>query len=178
MRKGFFIQNPFGVHFDRLDIWFFGYLVARSPNIQSSNDRLLDFFGIGNVNTSIFRHLKKCGDRYAIPMCRQTFIVLLVCIAGVILCILPTDPMKESSSCFLELACKSKPNFQPVGIAIRNIYSLLFDKRYDTLDLGSGVFACVGVCRWRIACVAVLCVRRDILPFFWWKSFHLLRYCI
>ena len=142
MRKGFFIQNPFGVHFDRLDIWFFGYLVrrTRSPNIQSSNFSHLDFLGIGNVNTSIFRHLKECGYRYAIPMCKQTFIVLLICIAGVILCVLPTDPMEESSSCFLELTCKSKPNFQPVGIAVRNIYSLLFDKRYDALDLGSGIF--------------------------------------
>ena len=142
MRKGFFIQNPFGVQFDRLDIWFFGYLVARtrSPNIQSSNDRLLDFFGIGNVNTSIFRHLKKCGDRYAIPMCRQTFIVLFVCITCLILGALSTDPMEEPSSCLLELTCKSKTNFQPVVIAVRNIYSLLFDKRYDALDLGSGIF--------------------------------------
>ena len=24
MWKGFFIQNPFGVHFNRLDIWFLG----------------------------------------------------------------------------------------------------------------------------------------------------------
>ena len=175
MWKGFFIQNPFGVHFDRLDIWFFGYLVARtrSPNIQSSNDRLLDFFGIRNVNTSIFRHLKKCGDSYTISMCSQAFVKLLVCITRIILCILPTNTVEESSSCLLELTGKSKPNLHPVGIAIRNIYSLLFDKRYDTLDFGLGVFACTGVCRLCIACVAVLWVRRDILPIFWWKSFHL-----
>ena len=119
------------------------------------------FFGIGNVNTSIFRHLKKCGDRYAIPMCRQTFIVLFVCITCLILGVLPTDTVKESPSCLLEFTCKSKPDFQPVVIAICNIYSLLFNKRKDTLYLGSGVFACVGVCRRCIACIAVRCVRNQ-----------------
>ena len=70
-------------------------------------------WGIGNVNTSIFRHLKRCDDRYAIPMCRQTFIVLFVCITYLILGVLPTDTMEESPSCLLELTCKSKPDFQP-----------------------------------------------------------------
>ena len=56
MWKGFFIQNPFGVHFNRLDICFFGTLGCQNHKSKYPKFQRMTFGFLGDWKCQ-YQHL-------------------------------------------------------------------------------------------------------------------------